>query len=153
VQGQGDDADPVEPTGSALDRVARGELRIRQRPGPGNALGPIKFVFPNDQNIYLHGTPAEQLFDRTRRDFSHGCVRVEDPTGLAEWVLRDQPEWTRDKITEAMNDATKPSRRVSLTRPLPVVLFYSTAAVEPDGTVRFAKDIYGHDQRLDAALR
>ena len=152
VQGQGDDADPVEPSGRALDRVAKGELRIRQRPGPGNALGPIKFVFPNDQNVYLHGTPAEQLFDRTRRDFSHGCVRVEDPTGLAEWVLRDQPEWTRDKITAAMNDETKLSRRVSLTRPLPVVLFYSTAAVEPDGTVRFARDIYGHDQRLDAAL-
>ena len=153
VQGQGDDADPVEPSGGALDRVARGELRIRQRPGPGNALGPIKFVFPNDQNVYLHGTPAEQLFDRTRRDFSHGCVRVEDPTGLAEWVLRDQPDWNRDRIVEAMNDATKLSRRVSLARPLPVVLFYSTASVDPDGTVRFAKDIYGHDQRLDAALR
>jgi L,D-transpeptidase YcbB len=152
VQGQGDDADPVELSNGALDRVERGELRIRQRPGRGNALGPIKFVFPNDQNIYLHGTPAEELFDRTRRDFSHGCVRVEDPTGLAEWVLRDQPEWTRDRITEAMSDETKISRRVSLTRPLTVLLFYTTAMVEADGTVRFARDIYGHDRRLDAAL-
>ena len=152
VQGQGDDADPVELSNDALERVSNGELRIRQRPGHGNALGPIKFVFPNDQNVYLHGTPAEQLFDRTRRDFSHGCVRVEDPTSLAEWVLRDQPEWTRDRIIEAMEDESKISRRVSLTRPLTVVLFYTTASVEADGTVRFARDIYGHDRRLDAAL-
>ena len=152
VQGQGDDADPVELSDRALERVARGELRIRQKPGPGNALGPIKFVFPNDQNVYLHGTPAEQLFDRTRRDFSHGCVRVEDPTGLAEWVLRDQPEWTRDKIVDAMDDITKKSRRVTLSRPLTVLLFYNTAMVESDGTVRFAPDIYGQDQRLDGAL-
>jgi murein L,D-transpeptidase YcbB/YkuD len=152
VQGQGDDADPVELSDRALDRVGRGELRIRQRPGRGNALGPVKFVFPNDQNVYLHGTPAEELFDRTRRDFSHGCVRVEDPIGLAEWVLRDQSEWTRDRISEAMTEEGKISRRVSLTRPLTVLLFYSTAMVEADGLVRFARDIYGHDRRLDAAL-
>ncbi len=152
VQGQGDDADPVALSDDALERVARGELRIRQRPGPSNALGPIKFVFPNDQNVYLHGTPAEQLFDRSRRDFSHGCVRVEDPTGLAEWVLRDQPEWTRERIVDAMDDLTKKSRRVSLPRPLTVLLFYSTAMVEADGTVRFGRDIYGHDRRLDGAL-
>lgn len=152
VAGQGDDADPVELSDGALERVARGELRIRQRPGPANALGPVKFVFPNDQNVYLHGTPAEQLFDRSRRDFSHGCVRVEDPAGLAEWVLRDQPEWTRERIVDAMDDLTKKSRRVSLSRPLTVVLFYSTAVVEADGTVRFGKDIYGHDRRLDGAL-
>lgn len=152
VDGQGDDADPVEVSDGALDQVLEGDLRIRQRPGPGNALGPIKFVFPNDQNVYLHGTPAEQLFDRNRRDFSHGCVRVEDPTGLAEWVLRDQPEWGRDRIIEAMEDTEKTSRRVSLTRPLTVLLFYNTAVVEADGTVRFADDIYGHDRKLDAAL-
>ncbi|HEV8599626.1 MAG TPA: L,D-transpeptidase family protein [Gemmatimonadales bacterium] len=152
VQGQGDDADPVELSDEALERVARGELRIRQRPGPENALGPIKFVFPNDQNVYLHGTPAEQLFDRSRRDFSHGCVRVEDPTGLAEWVLRDQPEWTRERIVDAMDDLTRKSRRVSLARPLTVLLFYSTAVVEADGTMRFGQDIYGHDRRLDGAL-
>lgn len=152
VQGQGDDADPVSVSGSAIDRVERGQLRIRQRPGPGNSLGPIKFVFPNDQNVYLHGTPAEELFDRSRRDFSHGCVRVEDTIGLAGWVLRDQPEWTRDRIIEAMNDVTRTSRRVNLLRPLTVLLFYTTAFVEADGTVRFARDIYGHDRRLDQAL-
>jgi murein L,D-transpeptidase YcbB/YkuD len=152
VRGQGDDADPVELSDDALEGVARGQFRVRQRPGRGNALGPIKFVFPNDQNVYLHGTPAEELFDRSRRDFSHGCVRVEDPTGLAEWVLADQPEWTRDRIVEAMQDASRISRRVSLLRPLTVVLFYTTAEVEADGVVRFARDIYGHDRRLDAAL-
>lgn len=152
VQGQGDDADPVEASGGVLDRVARGELRIRQRPGRGNALGPVKFVFPNNQNIYLHGTPEEQLFDRTRRDFSHGCVRVEDPASLAEWVLAGQTEWPRSRIDEAMKVGSQISRRVTLPRPLTVVLFYTTAAVESDGTVRFARDIYRHDPRLDRAI-
>jgi murein L,D-transpeptidase YcbB/YkuD len=152
VQGQGDDADPVELSGGALQKVIRGELRIRQRPGPANALGPIKFVFPNNQNIYLHSTPAEQLFDRARRDFSHGCVRVEDVAGLAEWVLADNPEWSRPAIEQALADGSKLSRRVNLSRPLKVVLFYSTATVEPDGTVRFGRDIYQHDPELDRAL-
>ena len=152
VRGQGDDADPVELSGGTLEKLARGELRVRQRPGPLNALGPVKFVFPNNQNIYLHGTPAEQLFDRTRRDFSHGCVRVEDPTSLAEWVLSGQPEWTRDRIVEAMTAPGRISRRVNLLRPLTVVLYYTTASVEADGTVRFARDIYKHDPDLDRAL-
>jgi len=152
VRGQGDDADPVELSGGTLEKLARGELRVRQRPGPQNALGPVKFVFPNNQNIYLHGTPAEQLFDRTRRDFSHGCVRVEDPTSLAEWVLSGNPEWTRDRIVEAMTEPGRISRRVNLPRPLTVVLYYTTASVEADGTVRFARDIYKHDPELDRAL-
>lgn len=152
VRGQGDDADPVELSDDVLERVSEGQLRIRQRPGANNSLGLVKFVFPNDENVYLHGTPAAELFDRNRRDFSHGCVRVEDPVGLAEWVLRDQPEWTRERIVEAMEDETKVSRRLTLTRPLTVVLFYTTALVESDGRVRFAKDIYGHDERLDQAL-
>jgi len=152
VQGQGNDSDPVELSDGALEKLARGELRVRQRPGPHNALGPIKFVFPNNQNIYLHSTPAEQLFDRTRRDFSHGCVRVEDVAGLAEWVLSGQAEWTRDRIALALDDRTRISRNVGLSRPLTVVLFYSTSAVEADGTVRFARDIYQHDPKLDRAL-
>jgi len=152
VQGQGDDADPVGPSGGAIEKLARGELRVRQRPGPRNALGPVKFVFPNNQNVYLHGTPAEQLFDRTRRDFSHGCVRVEDVTGLAEWVLSGQALWTRDRIVEATQDRTRVSQKVGLSRPLTVVLFYATATVEADGTVRFARDIYRHDPDLDRAL-
>jgi len=111
----------------------------------------VKFVFPNDSNVYLHGTPAPQLFSRARRDFSHGCVRVEDPVALAEWALKEQGDWTRDRVVTAMNASQ--SRRVNLARPIQVILFYLTAVVMPeDGSIRFAEDIYRHDTRLDEAL-
>src|SRR5438876_12274206 len=87
VSGPGDDARPVAVTVESIELLRQGKLRVRQRPGPKNALGLVKFVLPNDYNVYLHGTPAPQLFSRHRRDFSHGCVRVEDPAALAEWVL------------------------------------------------------------------
>jgi murein L,D-transpeptidase YcbB/YkuD len=152
VSGQGDDARPVPLTAATRAQLARGQLRIRQRPGPKNALGLVKFVFPNDENVYLHSTPAPQLFSRSRRDFSHGCVRVEDPIALAEWALQGQDDWTRAKIVAAMN-GTQP-RRVNLARPIQVILFYVTAVVMPeDGTIHFADDIYGHDARLDRALK
>ena len=151
VQGPGDDARPVDPTPEHLALLGQGALRLRQRPGPRNALGLVKFVFPNDENVYLHGTPARQLFSRARRDFSHGCVRVEDPVALAEWVLKEQPEWTRGRILAAMS-GTKP-QGVNLLRPIQVILFYTTAVVMPeDGTIRFAEDIYQHDMKLDRAL-
>jgi len=151
VAGQGDNARPVAATADSLLQLKRGRLRLRQRPGPKNALGLVKFVFPNDENVYLHGTPAPQLFRQSRRDFSHGCVRVEDPVGLAEWALKGQDGWTHDEILAAMNG--EQSRRVTLTRPVQVILFYITAIVMPeDGTVRFAEDIYGHDARLERAL-
>lgn len=151
VDGQGDDAKPVEATPANLDRLSQGTLRLRQRPGPKNALGQVKFMFPNDENVYLHSTPAPELFGRARRDFSHGCIRVEDPIALALWALKDQPGWTREKILAAMNG--KPSLRVPLTRPIRVVIYYVTATVIPaDNTLHFAEDIYGHDARLDRAL-
>ncbi len=151
VDGQSDDARPVAPTTDNLSRLARGELRLRQRPGSKNALGDVKFIFPNDENVYLHSTPAPALFGRARRDFSHGCVRVEDPVSLAAWALQDQPEWTRERIVAAMKG--RPSLRVPLTRPIRVVLYYVTAAVMPgDGSIHFAEDIYGQDPRLDSAL-
>jgi murein L,D-transpeptidase YcbB/YkuD len=126
-------------------------LRVRQRPGPSNALGLVKFVFPNDDHVYMHATPAPALFGFPRRDFSHGCVRVEDPVGLAEWVLAEQPEWTRERILAAMNGPA--SVRVELPRPIRVILFYLTAVVTPeDGVIHFAEDIYGHDARLHQAL-
>ena len=86
-----------------LDQLRSGELQIRQKPGPTNALGLVKFIFPNHYNVYLHSTPEPALFNRARRDFSHGCIRVQDPLALAAWVLRDRPEWTVDKIQAAMN--------------------------------------------------
>ena len=111
----------------------------------------MKFVFPNDENVYLHGTPAQQLFERSRRDFSHGCVRVEDPVALAEWVLSSTPGWDRARILAAMQGST--TVQVTLPRPVRVILFYVTATVMPgDGSLHFAEDIYGHDRALEAAL-
>ncbi len=151
VSGAGDDAHSVPLTTESLTQLRHGQLRVRQRAGPGNSLGLVKFIFPNDLNVYLHGTPAPQLFSRSRRDFSHGCVRVEDPIALAEWVLKDQEAWDRERIVAAMN-ATGPSR-VDLRQPIQVILFYVTAVVMPeDGSIHFAEDIYGHDTKLNRVL-
>jgi murein L,D-transpeptidase YcbB/YkuD len=151
VRGPGDNAQAVEATADNLARLRQGALRLRQRPGPRNALGLVKFVFPNKDDVYMHGTPAPALFNRSRRDFSHGCVRVQDPVALAEWVLKDLPEWNRDQILSAM--AGRQSLHVKLPQPIQVILFYTTAAVMgEDDTIRFADDIYGHDARLDRAL-
>jgi murein L,D-transpeptidase YcbB/YkuD len=133
-----------------LDDVLAGRARIRQRPGSHNALGDIKFVFPNSENVYLHHTPAVRLFERDRRDFSHGCIRIEDPVGLARFVLKDMPEWTEDRIREAMGRGESATLR--LAEPVPVLIAYGTVIVKA-GRIHFFDDIYGHDRRLDAALR
>jgi murein L,D-transpeptidase YcbB/YkuD len=135
---------------SFFDRLRSGELQIRQKPGPMNALGPIKFVFPNNYDVYLHGTPEQGLFSRYRRAFSHGCIRIEDPAALAAWVLRDDPIWTQSRIQAAMNAST--SLRVDLPKPIPVLVLYSTALVTEDGEVHFFEDIYGQDAKLERAL-
>lgn len=128
-----------------------GAARLRQRPGPRNALGRIKFVFPNDFAVYLHDTPAVSLFNEPVRAYSHGCIRVADPVALAEYVLRANPGWTREKILEAMEQGD--SRRVNLAQPIRVFIVYATALAAEDGSVLFFEDIYGHDARLEAALR
>lgn len=133
-----------------LDAVLRGQMRIRQRPGPQNALGDIKFVFPNNSNIYLHHTPAPLLFQRDRRDFSHGCIRVEDPVALAQFVLRNDPAWPESRIREAMGRGQSATLR--LAEPLPVVIAYSTAIVK-QGKLHFFADLYGQDKLLERALR
>jgi murein L,D-transpeptidase YcbB/YkuD len=151
IVASGDEGAPALPaTPQNLDKVVAGTLFVRQRPGPQNSLGLAKFIFPNDENVYMHGTPAQSLFARVRRDFSHGCIRLEDPTRFAEWVLRDQPEWTRERILRAMQ-ADRPTR-VNLKAPLDVVLFYDTVHVNSEGVVFLVDDIYGHDRRLEAAL-
>jgi len=133
-----------------FDKLRSGELVIRQKPGPKNALGLVKFIFPNHYNVYLHSTPVPELFLKPRRDFSHGCIRVQDPVALAAWVLRDKPEWNVDKIRQAMNgDQTI---QVNLDKPIPVLILYSTAVVEPDGEVRFFRDIYNYDSKLEQEL-
>lgn len=136
---------------STLEGLKSGALRVRQRPGPKNALGAVKFVLPNTMDIYLHSTPAQQLFSQTRRDFSHGCIRLEDPPALAAFVLRDQPAWTAERIRDAM--AAGKQSTAMLTHPIPVVLFYTTAIVDHFGKVRFSSDVYGLDAKLEEALR
>ena len=133
-----------------LDAVMHGGARIRQRPGERNALGDIKFVFPNTDNIYLHHTPSVGLFERERRDFSHGCIRVERPLALAEFVLKDQPDWTPARISDAMTAGKSATLR--LDEPIPVLIAYGTALVK-QGRIHFFDDIYGHDRLLDEALR
>lgn len=121
--------------------------RVRQRPGPDNALGLVKFIFPNAFDVYLHDTPSKQYFERNRRDFSHGCIRVADPPALAEFVLG----WDRARITEAMNRG-RDDQRVNLPAPIPVYLFYATIVVAEDGRIFFFDDIYGHDAALARQL-
>jgi murein L,D-transpeptidase YcbB/YkuD len=133
-----------------LERLRSGRLGIRQRPGLDNALGLIKFDFPNQFDVYMHGTPATELFSKSRRDFSHGCIRVEDPASLAQWLLRDRPDWTAENIRSAMYGEN--TVRVALTKPIPVLIVYGTAVVMEDGEVRFFEDIYGHDATLERAL-
>jgi murein L,D-transpeptidase YcbB/YkuD len=135
----------------ALAGLRGGKLRLRQRPGTKNSLGPVKFDFSNEHSIYLHGTPAQALFARSRRDFSHGCIRVEDPERLAAWLLREQLEWSREEIQKAL--AGGGTRSVKLKNPTPVLLLYGTAVVLEDGEVRFFDDIYGIDRVLDDALK
>ena len=128
-----------------------GELPvIRQRPGPGNALGKVKFLFPNSFNIYFHDTPSKSLFAKDKRAFSHGCIRLSDPEKMARYVLREQPEWTDEKIFDAMNSGTE--KYVKVKNPIPVIITYYTAWVDENGQLNFREDIYGHDERLMAKM-
>jgi len=128
--------------------VSQGAVMVREKPGPKNSLGLVKFMFPNQYDIYLHSTPAVSLFERTRRDFSHGCIRVQKPVDLAVWVLQGQGgDWDLDKVEEAMNKGPD-NRTVSLKNPLPIVIFYLTAIVAEEGQVHFFDDIYGYDSEM-----
>jgi L,D-transpeptidase YcbB len=125
-------------------------VQVRQRPGAKNSLGLVKFVFPNKFDVYLHDTPAHSLFSQVERDFSHGCVRVEKPVELAQWVLRDQPEWTPQKIEAAMHAGRE--QHVALKHGIPVYIVYATVWADEAGRLIFADDIYGHDTRQRALL-
>jgi L,D-transpeptidase YcbB len=128
-------------------QVAQGAVMVREKPGPKNSLGLVKFIFPNQYDIYLHSTPAVSLFEQTRRDFSHGCIRVQKPADLAAWVLQGQGDWDLDKVNEAMNSGPD-NKTVSLKTPLPIVIFYLTAIVEDEGEVHFFDDVYGYDSEM-----
>jgi L,D-transpeptidase YcbB len=150
-----DAAGNIVSTGAVSDEVLQGlrtgRLMVRERPGPKNSLGQVKFIFPNSHNVYFHGTPAQSLFGQSRRDFSHGCIRLENPADLAAWVLRDKPEWTLDRVKAAMTTG-RDNQQVNLTNPIPVLILYVTAIVEEDGEVFFFNDIYGLDKSLDAVI-
>lgn len=152
VRGPGDDAVRVPITPENVAALATGSLRLRQRPGPDNSLGLVKFVMPNAFNVYLHATPAHALFGESRRAFSHGCIRVRDPVALAEHVFHEQPQpWSRERIAQAMREGPD-SQRVALPRPVRVFVVYGTAVATEAGDVLFFDDIYGHDRRLEALL-
>jgi L,D-transpeptidase YcbB len=135
---------------AVLAQLRSGTLRIRQIPGGQNALGLVKFLFPNEYNVYMHGTPAAELFSKSRRDFSHGCIRLEKPEELAAWALRGKIDWTSDRIAAAMNGTR--TIKVTLEKPIPVLIVYATAVVLENGEVHFFEAIYGHDAVLEKIL-
>lgn len=138
-------------TDDVLQQLSAGKLLVRQKPGPSNALGLVKLMFPNEYNVYLHSTPAQALFSRSRRDFSHGCIRVEQAAELSAWVLRDKPEWSLERVRAAMQSG-KDNVQINLSRPVPVLILYGTAVVDEENQVHFFDDIYGHDSALEKVL-
>ena len=151
VSGETEDAAVQEPSAGSIDALAAGRLRVRQLPGEDNALGLVKFLFPNAHDVYLHSTPAHQLFLQPRRAFSHGCIRVGDPVVLARYVLRNTPGvWDDAHILAAMHGPD--SARVTLAASIPVMILYGTAQATEAGPILFFDDIYGHDARLAALL-
>ena len=123
---------------------------VRQKPGKSNSLGLVKFLFPNNYNIYLHDTPSKNLFNEPKRNFSHGCIRLSQPKKLAEWILRTDSTWTSERIDKAMNSGKE--QFVSVKRELPVFIGYFTAWVDRQGELNFRDDVYGHDKKMMAKM-
>lgn len=134
-----------------ISKVLSGKYRLRQNPGPGNPLGRIKFLFPNKHSVYLHDTPNRGFFKKAQRNFSHGCIRVEKPLELAEFVLSSNPSWTQNTIQSSINKMK--TKTVHLDESITVYILYFTTWVDNEGTVNFHKDIYGLDKTLYNALR
>ncbi len=153
LDGWGSDARVLDPATVDWSKITASNLRyrFRQNPGPNNALGDVKFMFPNRWNVYLHDTPGRELFQRTERDFSSGCIRVDRPLELARYLLQGQDNWNERTIAEAVNRRTE--RTVVLRNPIMVHLLYWTAWADDDGLVQFRRDIYQRDERLRAAIR
>ena len=135
-----------------LTQLKSGHLRVRQKPGPTNSLGLVKLIFPNEDNVYLHGTEAPQLFANEQRDLSHGCIRVQNPADLAAWALRNNPGWNLERV-QAMMNGTQDNVTVNLDRPIPVLILYGTVSVDEKNNVLFFDDVYGYDKQLDEALK
>jgi murein L,D-transpeptidase YcbB/YkuD len=150
VSEAGDDASPHPPGAGSVQLLAEGKLRVRQRPGPENELGQMKFIFPNRHNVYMHDTPARELFARSSRAFSHGCIRVSDPIALLAHVLREDRERSGDRLAKALSGSTPVV--VQLPRPVRVYIVYGTALATEAGQTLFFDDIYDQDARLAALL-
>ena len=144
----GNETKAVAFTDSTIAQLQQGSLRIRQRPGKKNALGKVKFIFPNKSDVYLHDTPARALFSKSRRDFSHGCMRVAKPDQLAEFALKNQ--WSKETVQQALN--TPKTQRVILKKSIPVLVFYLTSFIDEFDNLSFYADIYGYDAVLQEAL-
>lgn len=143
------DEQPMEIAQLTIENIEAGTIRIRQKPGPDNALGLVKFMFPNDHAIYLHDTPADHLFDASERDFSHGCIRVERPTDLAAFLLKGK--WSLEEILHTLESSER--RAIQLPQAISVYILYLTTWVAEDGTLQFRDDPYGHDDQLWTALQ
>jgi murein L,D-transpeptidase YcbB/YkuD len=152
-QGWGAEANEIDPKSIDWYKVDAKNFRytLRQDPGPWNALGRVKFMFPNRFNVYIHDTPSHELFNKTARMFSSGCIRIEKPIELAAYLLRDDPKWTSESILAAIDRQME--QTVQLREPIWVHLLYWTAWVSEDNITHFVRDIYGRDKLLDEALR
>lgn len=153
-EGWGADAKEIDPAGIDWQKITAADLkfRFRQDPGPQNALGRIKFMLPNPFDVYLHDTPSKELFDRTRRDFSHGCIRIEKPIELAEYLLQNHPDWPPEKIRSTLTGSVTPEQTVKLPEPINVHVLYWTAWLGEDDQIYFSADIYNRDKFLEKAL-
>jgi murein L,D-transpeptidase YcbB/YkuD len=153
LRGWGADEQRVDPASVDWTQVTARDFpyRLRQRPGPLNALGQVKFMFPNEFSVYLHDTPTRELFAEDARAFSSGCIRLQQPLDLAALLLGSDPRWSRDEIDRVI--ASGVERTVSLPEPIPVHLLYWTVWVEDDTTLQFRDDIYGRDEPVLRELR
>jgi murein L,D-transpeptidase YcbB/YkuD len=148
----GANAPRVQPSSIDWSRpaAALANYRFVQASGDGNALGRLKFMFPNPYSVYIHDTPAKSLFERAQRTFSHGCIRIQKPREFATFVLRQQPDWTRERIDAEIAEGE--TRIVRLEHPIKVHVTYLTAFANKDGSVHFRRDIYDRDASLARAL-
>jgi murein L,D-transpeptidase YcbB/YkuD len=149
----GADAARIDPVAIDWCRVSQKNFRykLRQQPGPKNSLGRIKFMFPNKYSVYMHDTPDRNLFDKSSRGYSSGCIRIEKPAELALYLLKDYPMWTAEKLRSDIISGKQ--KTVILQDPIPVHLFYWTAWADDNGVVQFREDIYDRDIDLDRALK
>jgi len=149
----GNNAEEIDPENIAWNKIEPRNFtyKLRQEPGPKNLLGRIKFIFPNKFAVYLHDTPKRFLFKENNRDFSSGCIRVEEPISLAVYLLQDDPSWTRERLMETIENKTP--QIVGFKRPITVHLQYWTAWVDETGKLNFRHDIYDRDKPLDKALQ